>query len=459
MHKNYFKVEGDINTTPRRQEWQDNHLDQATKEVLRQDANVFIHQSLSTPCLNVLEKAQGVYIKDLAGKSYMDFHGNSVHQVGYNHPNVIEAMKKQLDDLSFSPRRYTNKRAVELASRLIEKAPGDLNKILFAPSGTSAIGIAMKLARRATGKHRTISLWDAFHGASLDAISIGGEQLFRKDMGPLLAGCEHILPYNSYRCIMGKCDTCGLKCLAYLEYILERQPDVGAIFMETIRSTDVQVPTQDYYKRLRQICDKFGVLLVLDEIPTAMGRTGTFYAFENFGIVPDMVVIGKGLGAGVFPMAALIAREGLDIASDIALGHYTHEKSPLGSAAALAAIDVIEGEGLLDHAKTIGQWAIKEIQSWTEDITLLGDVRGKGLLIAIELVLNKETKEKAIDAAESVLYECLKHGLSFKVSQGNVLTLVPPLVVTRDEMDQALKIIKGALIKVQTESLLMTCKS
>ena len=180
--------EGDVNLSPQRAAWSAAHIDASTQDLLAQDAQYFLHQSLSSPCLNVLTHSNGIYLEDTQGRQIMDFHGNSVHQVGYGHPKVVDAIKEQLDTLPFCPRRYTNQTAIDLARRLAELAPGQLNKMLFAPGGTNAIGMALKLARYATGRHKTISMWESFHGASLDAISIGGESLFRKDVGPLLPG-------------------------------------------------------------------------------------------------------------------------------------------------------------------------------------------------------------------------------------------------------------------------------
>ncbi|MCK4832778.1 MAG: aminotransferase class III-fold pyridoxal phosphate-dependent enzyme, partial [Anaerolineales bacterium] len=165
-----FKSEGDINISPRRSEWQANELDAETRALLEEDARYFFHQSLSTPCLNALRTCEGIYIEDLQGRRYMDFHGNNAHQVGFSNRAVITAVKAQLDQLSFCTRRYTNRVAVELARKLARIAPGDLNKVLLCPGGTGAIGIALKLARVATGRHKTLSMWDSFHGASLDAI-------------------------------------------------------------------------------------------------------------------------------------------------------------------------------------------------------------------------------------------------------------------------------------------------
>src|SRR6266705_1603732 len=181
-----LKSEGDLNLSPHRQQWLDNHIDEETLEWLNQDTNYFLRQSLSTPCLNALKGYDGIYVEDLQGRRYMDFHGNNVHQVGFRNPRVIAAIKTQLDQLPFCPRRYTNFPAIRLAKKLAELAPGNLKKVLFAPGGTTAIGMALKLARAATGRFKTISMWDSFHGASLDAISVGGEAIFRRDIGPLL---------------------------------------------------------------------------------------------------------------------------------------------------------------------------------------------------------------------------------------------------------------------------------
>ena len=437
-------AEGDVNLSPLRKRWEAERLAPATRALLAEDAKYFLHQSLSTPCLNALASSSGIWLTDVEGRRYMDFHGNSVHQVGHGHPRVVQAVKDALDTLPFSPRRFTNDAAVTLAKRLVERAPGALAKVLFAPGGTSAIGMALKLARVATGRHKTISMWDAFHGASLDAISIGGEALFRRDMGPLLPGTEHVQPCDPRACHFGCGGRCDARCADYVEYVLGKEEDVAAVVVETIRSTDVQVPPRAYYERLRRACDDHGALLILDEIPIGLGRTGTMYAFEHFGVVPDMVVIGKGLGGGVFPMAALIAREGLDVAADRALGHYTHEKSSVGCAAALATLDVIDDEGLLARAAALGARALERLREARKRLPLIGDVRGIGLLLGVELV-DPASGAPAREAAERVLYECLSAGLSFKVGQGNVLVLAPPLVIAERDLDRALEIVEQAI--------------
>jgi 4-aminobutyrate aminotransferase len=212
---------------------------------------------------------------------------------------------------------------------------------------------------------------------------------------------------------------------------------VAAVIVETVRCTDVQVPPADYYRRLRQICDRHGALLILDEIPIALGRTGHLFAIERYGIEPDMIVIGKGLGGGSMPLAVLIAREGLNVGPHISLGHYTHEKNPLACAAGLAVLDVIEQEDLLARSRRLGAEVLERLGGLTAGLPAVKQVRGAGLLIGIELC--------DPDLAEAVLYRCLSAGLSFKVGQGNVLVLAPPLNVDEADLFWALACVVDAV--------------
>jgi 4-aminobutyrate aminotransferase len=425
--------EGDVNLSQRREAWQRQNLGAAARALLAEDSRYFLHQSLSTPCLTAIKSASGIWLETVDGRRIMDFHGNSVHQLGHGHPRVVEAVKRALDTLPFSPRRYTNEYAIRLAKKL--SVLSGLEKVLFAPGGAEAIGMALKLARLATGRHKTVSMWDSFHGASLDAISLGGEALFRSGIGPLLPGTEHVQPCDPRHCNFGCGGSCNLRCADYVDYVLAKEEDVAAVVVETVRSTDVQIPPRDYYRKLRTACDRHGALLILDEIPVCLGRTGTMFAFESYGIVPDMVVLGKGLGGGVFPMAALVARAGLDIAPERALGHYTHEKSPVGCAAALAALQVIEDEKLLERSRRLGERALSRLRAIKHKSIV--DVRGVGLLLAVEL--------SDRELAEEVLYRCLARGLSFKVGQGNVLVLAPPLVISEADLDRALDTVQESL--------------
>ena len=187
-------------------------------------------------------------------------------------------------------------------------------------------------------------------------------------------------------CVFVRLTACNLRCAEYVEYVLAKEEDVGAVIVETIRSTDVQIPPPAYYTRLRAACDRHGALLILDEIPIGLGRSGKFFAFEHYGIVPDMVVLGKGLGGAVFPLAALIAKAHLDVAGDVSLGHYTHEKSPVGCAAALATLEVIDDEALVERAATLGQHALRVMRTLQARHPAISAVRGLGLLLAIGII-------------------------------------------------------------------------
>jgi len=446
MTEEHNRTEGDINLSSARHNWYKVISDPATLSYLEEDAEHFLHQALSTPCLDVLASCDGIYLTDIQGKRYMDFHGNNVHQLGYRNPYIIGKVKEQLDILPFSPRRYTNIPAIELAKKLGSLLPGELNRVLFAPGGTSAISMALKLARLVTGKHKIVSLWDSFHGASLDAISAGGELDFRKDMGPMMPGVERIPPPMTYRGPFVSAENGDIAYAEYLEYVIEKEGDIGAFIIETIRNTDVQIPSQAYWKKVREICTRHQVLLILDEIPIAFGRTGTMFAFELYDIEPDIICLGKGLGGGIMPMAAIVARDGYNVAQSISLGHFTHEKSPLGSVAALAMFDYIEENKILEKVKADALFMKEQLDRLMDQFPLIGDVRGVGLLWGIELVLDRETKHKALKQAEIVMYECLKNGLSFKVSQGNVLQLSPPLIITRSELTESLRVLREALL-------------
>lgn len=443
--------EGDSNRSPRRRRFYQ-RLDPRIRALVDEDARHFLHQSLSSPCLSAVRRAEGIWLEDLAGRRYMDFHGNNVHHIGYGHPRLIAALKAQLDQLPFAPRRFTNEPAVALARKLGEIAPA-LPKVLLAPGGSEAIEMALKLARAVTGRHKTISFWDSFHGAGFGGASVGGEALFRSGpTGPLLAGTEHVAPFACYRCPYGypdqdgapQLDLCRMRCASFVRYVLEKEQDVAAVIAEPIRAVPY-LPPPGFWAEVRRACDDLGALLIFDEIPSGLGRTGRMLASEHTGVTPDILVLGKALGGGVVPVAAMLTRPEHDVLGDLALGHYTHEKNPVLARAALTTIEIIQEEGLAENAAHIGAHALARLKGLKARHVLIGDVRGQGLLLGVELVTDRTTKDPATDAADAVLYACLERGLSFKTTFGNVLTLTPPLTITQAEMDQALDILDAAL--------------
>jgi len=445
--------EGEANFSSRRKAWQDSNIDPSTRALLEEDSKYFLHQSVSTPCLSAVRRAEGIWIEDFQGRRYLDFHGNNVHHIGYGHPRLKNAIAAQMEELPFAPRRYTCETAVALARKLAEISPEGLGKALFAPSGSDAVEIALRLARAATGRHKTVSFWDSYHGTGIGASSVGGEQLFRSGkLGPLLPGAEHIPPFGCYRDPFGKThssrephnDTCGVSCARLLRYVLEKEGDIAAVIAEPNRAVPY-IPPPGFWKSVREACDEFGTLLIFDEIPTGLGKTGRIFACDHDQVAPDILVMGKALGGGVLPIAAMLCRPELDVAGDFALGHYTHEKNPVTTRAALTTIQIIEEEGLVQNAAEVGAWGLERLSDLMDRHRIVGDVRGRGLLMGLELVCDRDSKEPANDMAEQVFYRALDLGLSFKITMGNVLTLTPPLILSQEQMEQAVRILDQAL--------------
>ena len=440
--------EGDTNLTTRRAEWQARRIEPTTKALLARDEAAFLHQSVSTPCLNAVAKAEGIWIEDLAGRRYMDFHGNNVHHIGYGHPRLKAAIAAQMDALPFAPRRYACEPAVLLAEKLARIAPGDLSKVLFTTGGSDAIEVAVKVARAATGRFKTLSFWDAFHGAGAGAAALSGEMLFRSGpAAPLVVGALHIAPFGGYRCPYGhdSAEASAKACANMIDYVLSHDSDVAALVAEPTRAVPYVAPP-GFWAEVRAICDRHGTLLVFDEIPTALGKTGKMFGCDHDGVVPDILVLGKGLGGGILPIAAVISHPRLDVAGEWAFGHYTHEKNPVTARAALTTIEIIEDERLVENAARVGAKAIERLQEMSRRLPAIGDVRGRGLILGIELVKDRSTKEPDDGLAQEVLYRALDQGLSFKTTMGNVLTLTPPLVVTEAEMMQALDILERVIV-------------
>lgn len=410
--------EGDSNRSEARGEFRATHHADRTRDLLDRDEAVFVHQSLSTPCLNALSGCDGPYLIDAEGRRILDLHGNGVHVLGFAHPRVVAAVNAQLARLPFCTRRYTNEPIIRLAEKLIGQMPEVEGgwRVLFAPAGCLAVGTALKAARLVTGRYKAVGMWGSFHGSSLDAISVGGERMFRDRMGPLLPGTLHVHPWSPGRSVE--------EALGEVDRLFRAEGDIGAMIAEAVRWSTITLPPREYWQGVRDICDRHGSMLIFDEIGTCMGRTGEWCAFQRYGVIPDAVVLGKALGGGVMPMAAALIRARHvppELTGDMALGHYTHEKNPLAAAAALAAIEVIESEGLLVRAKTWGYELLERMRARLGGLSGVLAVRGLGMMFAVEL--REETH------AERVMYRCLRAGVSFKVSSGRVLTLVAPLTL------------------------------
>ena len=444
------REQGDINTTPGREKYWERNLSAQARKWFEEDNRYFLHQNLSTPVLNVLARAHGVYIEDLEGKRYIDMHGNGVHNAGFNNPEVITAVRKQLDaEMTFCPRRYTNIPAISLARKLSEITPGDLSRSLFCPGGSEAIEMALMLAKQLTGRFKTISFWDSFHGAGFGAASVGGEEHFHGGLGPMIPGAFHVEFPNYYRNPWGFTDEADVdaECLRQIELVLQREPEMAAVIGEPVSAKPV-VPSRGFWEGVKGLCDEYGALLIFDEIIEGFGRTGKMFACEHY-LTPDILVLGKSMGGGLLPFAGIIAKEEHNTLRHRSIGHYTHEKNALCCAAALAEIEYIENNNLCRHAAELGDYTLERLRKMKERHPLIGDVKGMGLHIGIDLVTDRKTRQRAVDEAEIIMFKCLEKGLSFKTIEGNIITLRPALVITREEMDMALDILDETIGEVE----------
>lgn len=445
MQDRVAMAEGDVNSSTNRQAWAASQLCDSTRDLLTRDEAVFLRQCVSTPCLDAIQRAEGIWIEDVSGNRFMDFHGNNVHHIGYGHPRLVEAINRQMQALPFAPRRFTCEVSVELAEKLASITPGSLGKLLFTTGGSDAVEVALAYARAATGRHKTISFWDAYHGTGFGARSIGGEEMFRSGpIGPLLPGTEHVPPFGDYRNAWGVKEGSSDLCARQIEYVLAKEGDVCAVIAEPTRAVPY-IPEAGFWQRIREACDRHGTLLIFDEIPTGLGKTGRMFSCEHEDVVPDILVLGKSLGGGILPIAAAICRPELDVCEDFAFGHYTHEKNPVTARAALTTLQIIEDEGLVENAKNVGDLALSRMREMKDRFLQVGDVRGRGCLFGIELVEDRESRQPANALADRVLYEALQRGLSFKTTMGNVLTFTPPLVVSEEQMQRAMDIVEASL--------------
>lgn len=451
MNKNQSgREQGDINISPLRKKYQERNFDKNTWKWFEEDNRHFLHQSLSTPVLQVLSKSYGIYIEDLQGRRYIDMHGNGVHNAGFSNPEVVKAVKKALDEeLAFTPRRYTNVPVIELAKKLAEITPGGLNRSLFCPGGSEAIEMAIALAKQVTGNFRTISYWDSFHGAGYAAASVGGEEHFKGGYGPMVPGAIHVDFPNYYRNPWGFDDPeqVNAECLRQIENVIEHEPGIAAIIGEPVSATPV-IPTRSYWEGVKSIAEENGILLIFDEIIEGLGRTGKMFACEHF-VTPDILVLGKSLGGGLLPFAGIVTYDKYNVLQHRSIGHYTHEKNPLCATAALAEISYIERNGLVENAKKVGEFALARLREMKEKHPLIGNVTGLGLHIGIDLVNDRKRKTRAIREAEMVMYMCMEKGVAFKIIEGNVITLRPSLLINEEQMDFSLNIIEDAITRVE----------
>jgi len=443
------REQGDNNSTERRKIFHQK-LDAETKLWIEEDSKYFLHQALSTPVMNVLSKTEGAYIVDLNGNKYLDLHGNGVHNAGFTNPKVVEAVKAQLDEsLAFTPRRYTNIPAINLAKKIIDITPEGLDRVLFCPGGSEAIEMAVMLAKQITGKWKTISYWDSYHGNGFQASSVGGEEHFTMGNGPMVPGAFHVEFPNYYRNPWGFKDQQQIdhEYLRQIKTIITHNPDIAAIIAEPLSATPV-VPSPSYWQEIKHICDHHNIFLIFDEIIEGFGRTGKMFASEHF-VTPDVLVMGKSLGGGVVPFAGIVTKEKYNTLTHRSIGHFTHEKNPLCAAAGLAMIEYLEDNKLVENANTLGNYLLDKLKGLQQKFPLIGNIAGKGFHIGVDLVKDRRTRERAVEEAEQIMYDCFDQGVAFKIIEGNIITMRPSLVITKDDCDLIIESLENALQNIQ----------
>lgn len=401
-----------------------------THDLIRRDAASFFHQEGSSPCPFALRSAKGVWLEDMEGRRFIDLHGNTAHHLGYGHPRLIAALKQQLDTLPFAPRRFTNEAAVALAEALLARWPGAPAKVLFATGGSDAIEIALKLVRVASGRHETISFEGAYHGHGFGAFGLTSASPDPR-LGPFLPGRHHVPGY-------WKGEDGADRALTAMRRLFAQRPDgIAAVIAEPIRS-NCHLPPEGFWPQVRQMCDAHGTRLIFDEIPSGLGKTGRFFAFEHAGVVPDAVVLGKALGGGVAPIAAVIADAGLDVAPELDLGHYTHEKNPLTTRAALTTLEIIAEEGLPARAARLGEHVLGEIARLAEIQPAIRGARGKGLLLAIDFDPAACGMEPGPVFTGRLVEAFWQEGLSTTDKGDTGVGFSPPLTISEAEIAEAL---------------------
>jgi taurine--2-oxoglutarate transaminase len=406
-----------------------------------------------------IDRAEGVYFWDATGKRYIDFSAQLMNlNIGHQHPKVIEAIKKQAEKLCYAHPGLATEPRGRLGELLAEITPSNLKKAFFCLGGAEANENAIKMARMYTGRHKILAHYISYHGATHGAIALTGDNR-RWPVEPTMPGVVHVLNPYCYRCPFGWTrETCHRECIDHIEEVIQYEgPEkIAAIFLEgVVGSNGIIVPPDQYWPRMREICDKHGILLISDEVMSGFGRTGKWFAVDNWGVSPDMITMAKGVTSGYVPLGAVVVSESI-------AEHFENEKlwcgltysaHPLSCAAGIATLKIYEEDGLIENAAVVGKYLGEQLEELKAQHSSVGDVRYIGLFSVIEVVKNKVTKSpmatrNAKGSELAVMNEVGKHlreyGL-FTFIKANMIFIVPPLCITKAQIDEGLEIVSHAL--------------
>jgi 4-aminobutyrate aminotransferase len=391
------------------------------------------------------------------GNTYLDFLSSAASlNTGHAHPKIVAAVQAQAEKfLNYTVVYAYHQPATELAEKLVQVVPVPApKKVSFGMSGSDANDGSIKLVRRATGRPKIIAFLRSYHGSTYGAASLSAVSLnMKRGLGPMLPDIYHVPFADCYRCPFGQTyGKCGVECVSYIESLLSSAvpaDEVAAMFLEPIQGdAGIVVPPPEFLQGLKRICDQNGILFVAEEVQTGCGRTGKWFASEHWSLEPDVMILGKSLGAGM-PISAIVARQDLMDAWELPAHLFTNAGNAVCCAAAIANIEVIEEEKLVERSATLGEQILSHFRELQQKYELIGDVRGKGMLIGVDLVKNRQTKERARDEAAKVCMRCYEKGLILSFFSNSVLRIAPPLVVTDAEVERALGIIEDSLREVQ----------
>lgn len=397
----------------------------------------------------VIQKAYGSTLEDVDGNTFIDFiAGASSMNLGYRHPAVTAAIREQLDNFPQFTAAYSyNVQMIELAEKLTSILPGDFpKKVSMGHCGSDANDAAIKFCRAFTGRSKIITFTGAYHGSTYGAISLSAVTTrMRGKMGPFLPDVYSVPYCNCYRCPYGKHQgTCGLECMGVLETVFQTTlpvDETAAMIVEPILGDGgMIVPSHRFMRCLYEICKENGILFISEEVQQGFGRTGKWFAMEHFGIAPDGIIMGKALGGGL-PMGAFAARADIMDSLDAPAHLFTLAGNAIGSAAAKALLEEIAQPGFMDKINEKGARIMAAFRELAKTHSIIGDVRGLGMSIGVDLVKDRTTKEPANEATKKIIYRCYEQGLMLISLAGNVLRIQPPLVITDQEIDRAMDIL------------------
>ena len=426
------------------------------KRILEKDQK-FVSQSYTRVYPLVVKKAKGVWVEDVDGNRFLDFNsGIAVCNTGHCHPRVVEAIHLQAEKLiHMSGSDFYYEAQSSLAAKLAEITPGPKEKkVFFGNSGAEAIEAALKLARFHTRRPFILAFLGAFHGRTMGALSLtASKAIFEKGFSPLVPGVTHVPYPYCYRCPYHQHEypECSVACVEWIREDLFKRSippeEVAAIFVEPIQGEGgYVVPPPEFHKKLYDLAKEFGILFVADEVQSGMGRTGKMMAIEHWGVIPDIFALAKGIASGM-PLGAMVSQS--EVMDWVRGSHAsTFGGNPISCQAALTTIELLE-EGLIQNASIQGEYLLKRLRDLQEQCHLIGDVRGKGLMIGIEIVRDKKTKEKAVEERNKIIQSCFEKGLLILGCGESVIRFSPPLIITQREVDIALTIFEEVLKKVE----------